>query len=345
MKDVVSTLASKLFKQDKTKTTLCKDEINSIVIIRPNYRIGNLLLLTPLINELHNTLPHAKIDIIVGMKLAGEILQEMPNVNKVIDIPRKLLLHPLELYRFIKQARNKKYDLAINIVAGSASSQIVTILTNSKYKASHSSEQNFTPLTHCIEYENLYTHFGSEPLEFLKLFEVSLPKKNMPLDIKLSAKEKELAQNDLSELLQRENIPSHFKTVALFRNARFEKKIPDEWWNEWYKELRNLDTNLIVIDILSPDIPQKLNTEFLEYSNKNLRALSAFFSVCDLYVSADTGPMHLASAANAKMLALFNKTEISRYGVLNEKGKTVDINELSPKDVAQISYEHLHTDL
>jgi len=96
-----------------------------------------------------------------------------------------------------------------------------------------------------------------------------------------------------------------------------------------------------VIDILSPDILSRLNNDFLEYSNKNLRILGAFFSLCDMYISADTGPMHLASASNAKTLALFNKTNIESYGTLGKKDKTLDIENLTAKNVAQLTYEHL----
>jgi len=88
-------------------------------------------------------------------------------------------------------------------------------------------------------------------------------------------------------------------------------------------------------DILSPDIPTKLNSKVLSYSNKNLRVLGAFFKLCNLYVSADTGPMHLAVASGAKVLALFNKTDIEVYGALGDGNKTIDIENLLPKSVAK----------
>ena len=318
-----------------------KKEIKSILIVRPNYRIGNLIFLTPLINELEKLIPNAKIDIIVGMKLAGDILELMPNVTKVIDIPRKLLLHPLELFQFIKKTRLKHYDLVLNISAGSVSSEIVTALANAKYKASFHSDKSFIHLTHSVEKKNLYKHSGSKPLELLKLFEADLPVNSVTLDIKLTSMERQEAKTTLQKLLQENSIPKEHKIVALFRNARFDKKIPDEWWDSWHSELLKRDKDITVIDILSPDIPVKLNEEMLEYSSKNLRLLGAFFAECDLYVSADTGPLHLASASGAKVLALFNKTDQATYGVLEAKSKTVEINELSSDDVAKICHNML----
>ena len=330
-------LLSFVLKSDAVKTRVDTKEVKRIVIVRPNYRIGNIIFLTPLINAIAQEIPDAKIDIIVGMKLAGDILQELPNVENVISIPRKLLAHPLEMAAFIKDARQTQYDLAINISSGSLSSQIVTMLVNARYKASFQSKNNVTKLTHAIEKEGIYRHSGHQTLELLKLFDMPLPPKDTPLDIKLTQAEITLAQQELETLLHNAGISGTRKVIALFRNARFDKKIADSWWNEWFYALKKLDEKIVVVDILSPDIPQKLNDDMLEYSNKNLRALGAFFHVCDAYVSADTGPLHLASASDAKVLALFNKTDAAVYGTLGEKSKTIDINNKSPEEIAKVT--------
>ena len=330
-----------LINDDEVTTTLSSDKIKHIVIVRPNYRIGNLIFLTPLINEIQKIMPDSKIDLIVGMKLAGDILKELPNVDTVISIPRKLLAHPLEMIGFIKNAREIEYDLAINISSGSLSSQIVTMLVNAKYKASFKSDQNVTKLTHAVVKEGIYKHSGHQTLELLKLFDTPLPSKDTPLDIKLTKDEIAKAQKELDKILKNASKDTNTKVIALFRNARFDKKITDEWWNEWFYELMKFDEDIVVIDILSPDILTKLNADVLEYSNKNLRALGAFFHVCSAYVSADTGPLHLALASDAKVLALFNKTDATVYGTLGARSKTIDINGLSPKEVASITENFL----
>jgi len=250
-------------------------------------------------------------------------------------------VHPIKLYQFIKQVRQTRYDLAINIVSGSISSQITTILCNAKYKASTKSEQNITPLTHIFRSEGIYKHSGLQTLEFLKLFDLPMPKEDLVLDIKLTQDELKTAQDELNNLLQTNNLDQQSKTIALFRNARFDKKISDDWWQKWYDALLKQDNSIVVIDILSPDILTKLNNRCLEYSNKNLRALSAFFKACTIYISADTGPLHLASASGANVFALFNKTDIATYGTLGEDNLTIDINNMTPDAVAKMSYDYL----
>ncbi|MEN4053546.1 MULTISPECIES: glycosyltransferase family 9 protein [Sulfurimonas] len=326
------------------KTTIHKDEIKHIVIIRPNYRIGNLIFLTPLINELKKHLPDAKIDIIVGMKLAGKILEPMPNVERVIDIPRKLLLHPLDMFEYIKQTRRKKYDVALNISGGSTSAQIVSLLVKAKYKASFYSDKLWADFTHVQERGRpTHPHMGLEVLEFLRFFDIKVPQKAPSLDIKLTQEEINTAKTDLNKILEENDIDKEKKVITIFRNARFDKKIADAWWSEWVDLLLQKDKDIVIIDILSPDIPEKLNDKVLSYSNKNLRVLGAFFRACDLYVSADTGPMHLAVASGAKVLALFNKTNIAVYGALGAQNKTIDIEKLSCEEVANITLKQLHS--
>jgi ADP-heptose:LPS heptosyltransferase len=334
----INGILSLFTKKSAYQKHIDKNKVKNILIIRPNYRIGNLIFLTPLINELQKNIPDAKIDIIVGMKLAGKILEPLPNVDKVIDIPRKLLLHPFEMLAYIKQTRAKKYDVALNISGASTSAQIVSALVKATYKATFASDKLWANFTHVQERgAKKYKHIGLESLEFLRFFKIDFPQKMPILNIKLTQDERETAQNDLKTLLHVNNIAADKKIIALFRNARFDKKIPDEWWNEWIDKLLKINPNIVIIDILSPDIPTKLNNKVLEYSNKNLRLLGAFFQECDLYVSADTGPMHLAVASGAKVLALFNKTNMEVYGALGEHNKTVDIEKLSPQEVATIT--------
>jgi heptosyltransferase III len=51
--------------------------------------------------------------------------------------------------------------------------------------------------------------------------------------------------------------------------------------------------------------------------------------------------MHLAVAAQAKVLAFFNKTNAEVYGALGEDNKTIDIENLSIKEVAKITKDFL----
>jgi len=45
--------------------SLKKENIKKVLIIRPNHRLGNQLLLTPIVQEVLNTFPNCTIDLFV----------------------------------------------------------------------------------------------------------------------------------------------------------------------------------------------------------------------------------------------------------------------------------------
>lgn len=329
---------AKIFSQKAQTELLDINKIETIALIRPNYRIGNIIFLTPLINEIAQHNPNIKIDLFIGSKSVGKVVEPMPNVDQIIDISRKLLIHPLELFKFIKNARTKKYDLCINIASRSLSSQIVTLFINSQYTLSFEDEKSWVPLTHKVPHRWYFSHASLQPLEILDGFGISSYKHPLELDIKLTSDEIAQGEATLEKLL-----PNHKdkRVIAIFRNARFDKKIEDSWWEELINRLHALQEKLVFIDILSPDIPKKLNDQVLEYSDKNLRVLGAFFRACDAYISADTGPLHLAGASGATSIGLFNHTIIAAYGTLGEHNLNIDINEFSLDEIAQQIIQHI----
>lgn len=189
--------------------------------------------------------------------------------------------------------------------------------------------------------EKTYVHKGLEPIEFVRFFGLDVPKSNVRLDIKLSHEELTQAQHDMNNLLSENGISEKSKVIGFFRNARFDKKIEDAYWKKWIDEVHAIDPAVVFIDILSPDIPEKLSEKVLAYQSKNLRVLGAFFQKCDLFVCGDTGPMHLAVASQAKVLALFKATKVELFGALGEKNYNIDINEVSIKDIARLTCDNL----
>lgn len=336
IRELFNSALSFFFNRKPTTDTIDPASVQRILIIRTNYRIGNLIFLTPFINALGQIMPQTEIDLLVGMKSANILFEPMPNIRKVYDIPRKLLLHPLDLLRFIYLIRTQNYDVIINIAAASSSSQIATVLSKGHYKASFFSTKSWSPLTHVIAQEGKYKHSALQVLEMLKLFGLCDEKVAKVLDLKLDSDEISMGDHALNQLLNQHHIDrSGHHIIGIFRNARFEKRISDEWWQQWAENIQEKDPSVIIVDILSPDIPEKLNQSVLSYSNKNLRQLGAVMAALDGFVCADTGPMHLAFACGATTTALFNHTNMEAYGALGDSNTSIDINGLSVNNVVE----------
>jgi len=72
--------------------------------------------------------------------------------------------------------------------------------------------------------------------------------------------------------------------------------------------------------------------------NSSIRKIGAIIKNTDLYISNDTGTMHVAAYVNANVIGLFGPTNGYEWGPLNENGMyiqspTKDINDIKVEDV------------
>jgi lipopolysaccharide heptosyltransferase II len=62
----------------------------------------------------------------------------------------------------------------------------------------------------------------------------------------------------------------------------------------------------------------------------NLKQLGVFFQKCDLVISADSGPLHIAMAMNARTISLFGPTSVEKTGPMGHGPHSV----LRPRELA-----------
>ncbi|KAB5491444.1 hypothetical protein [Flagellimonas hadalis] len=99
-------LLSGCFTNKIGETVGNNDEIKSILICRPNHRLGNLLLLSPLVQELESTFPNSEIDLLVNQSYASQLYQNYENVDQVIAFPRNPFKNPIKSIRAFVQFRS-----------------------------------------------------------------------------------------------------------------------------------------------------------------------------------------------------------------------------------------------
>ncbi|MEM0578833.1 glycosyltransferase family 9 protein, partial [Flavobacterium polysaccharolyticum] len=81
---------------------------------RPNHRLGNLLLITPLVQEVQTLFQNATIDVFIKGNLGPIVFDNFTALNQIIRLPKK---HFDELGNYMKvwlKLNKDKYDLAIN---------------------------------------------------------------------------------------------------------------------------------------------------------------------------------------------------------------------------------------
>ena len=131
-------------------------DIKRVLIIRPNHRLGNQLLLTPLVQEVINTFPDCEIDLFVKGGVAHPVFENYEQIKNIIKLPRK----PFDnLFKYAKSwisIKSKTYDLVINADKNSSSGKLLTQLAKAKIKVfgdiNESIQQQYKDHEHISKY-------------------------------------------------------------------------------------------------------------------------------------------------------------------------------------------------
>lgn len=148
------------------------------------------------------------------------------------------------------------------------------------------------------------------------LCEENPPRSLLKPQIFLTAEEKNTAKNTLAELF-----PDNTKKILAIHPfaTHSAKSLPMRRWQEIAEKL---STDYQILFVGLGELPERMAGKSL-VNKTNLRELCAVLSECDLLLTGDSGPMHLANAVNTKLLALFGPTT-REWGFFPE-GENVDI--------------------
>ncbi len=157
------------FRRNVSHEQIPTEKIHHILIIRINYRIGNILFTTPLLRALEQRFPDAKIDILIGAAYPAPLLKGFKTVENVFDFPRKLLKNPLCCYItiFSNFVLNIMIWLLI-LMPGSASDRGATFLARGTYKLGFNTLRNWSPLTHVVNIPKGMIHEALKPLYLMQ---------------------------------------------------------------------------------------------------------------------------------------------------------------------------------
>ena len=331
LSNLIDTVFSKLMPVNLDPDPIPLDEIERILVVRINYRIGNILFTTPLLNALQKQFPKAQIDVMIGAPFIAPLIEGMPQVNKVYAFPRALLKQPLKVWRLKQELKENRYDLLVAPSLLSSSDTLFSALVSARYKVGFRAPDVFVPLTHTMPFTQEIAHEALKPLVLMSLLGgKAYDAFDQYMDIRLSEEEKERVKD---------TIPA--RSIGIFRDARNEKKIDDVWWLAFVKAVQAIDSSVTFIDILDPNTTTTLNEGMPSISEKNLRTLAAKLSQLDAFICGDTGPMHLASASRTPTIALFKTTSPSLYGTLGDKDLSLVMKDKSVEQIAQEVMAHL----
>jgi ADP-heptose:LPS heptosyltransferase len=307
-----------------------KVEVKKVLICRPNHRLGNLLLITPLVQEVIVTFPDCKIDLLVQGGLAPILFENYKNVDTIIQLPKKPFKNLIKyLQRFIS-VKKQRYDLVINAVIGSSSGKLYTLLARSKYKVF--GEDNEDILLKFKDYEHIAKYQVYSYRNYLsKLGFDNNDKPVIGLNLKLSDFEIEAGQKILKELVNNEK-----KTICLFTHATGDKCYSEEWWIKFYERLKIEFPNYNIIEVLPIENISQIAFKAPSFYSKDIRQLGSLIANTEVFIGADSGIMHLASASLTPTVGLFSRANQNSYEPFGNKSVAVNTNHINTRECIKI---------
>lgn len=305
-------------------------KIKKILISRPNHRLGNLLLLSPLVEEVSNTFPDSKIDLFVKGQITPIIYKNYKNIDKIIQLPKKPFSNIFKYLAGWVSLRSKKYDLVINANFGSSSGRISTYLARSKYKLFGEYDEKY------IQQFNDYQHSAKHPVYNLREYLLQLGaqenRNELPyMDIKLDAEEIQAGGAKLFSIVENNN-----PVICLFTNATGDKCYSEEWWHDFYNALKQAFPDYNIVELLPVENISKLNFKIPHFYSTDIREMGAFIANTQLFIAADNGVMHLASASGVPTVGLFSVTDENIYRPYNSKSFSVNTGSTSIENIMDL---------
>jgi ADP-heptose:LPS heptosyltransferase len=302
--------------------------IHRILICRPNHRLGNMLLLTPLVRALETAYPCAEVDLLVGSGIGEEVFAGFARVRNVFSLGARMARHPLRIMSMLRRLRRTNYDLVIDAGRGSQSGRIFAAMVGGRRLLGVPENQDG---------DASGLHFSHRPVAALAAALADRRCLTPPypaLDIQVSEAERLIARSILSQLLRGRDVASE-PVVGVFANATGAKLLDKAWWNRFIDRVQEQRPGLAMIEVLPAHGRSMLDCRLPTYFSTDIRAMGALASQLSAFVSADCGVMHLASAAGVATIGLFSRTDHRLYGPFDNGSCALRTDEVSPEQVAE----------
>lgn len=317
--------------------------IHRILICRPNHRLGNAMLISPLLEEVEKVYPGAEIDIVCGGQAAQSLYSCRFTIRHIYCLPRKIARHLVLTIGLLRQLRLSSYDLAIDACVGSQSGRLLLGWVRARYKVGFPRvcDRQRSSAWHVLE---VPPHLAKRNVFLLRSALGTEADLIYPLlDMRLSAAERHQGRQALEAILGAAD-PSQPRTViGVFTNATGAKCYDEDWWRRFLSALQLAHRNVLFVDILAEHGRSPLDGDLPSFYTRDVRKLAAVISNMDCFISADCGVMHVAAASGVPTIGLFSVTDMAKYAPYGVGNAAIDTRDKSAAEVASMAAHCLTT--
>lgn len=294
-------------------------ELRTLLLCRPNTRLGNTVLMTPLVQEIERRLPQVRMDLLTAFPGAPEVFSGFPGIRTIHRLPFRGARHGLRYLATVLKAASVRYDMVMDPEPQSWTSGFLTRLMRSSCKVGFESPRKHRPAYLSTPLEGAPAHMGTFPVYLFRRavlgMDASQAAQDLPLlDLRLSPAEREEGRRQLLQCVRTEG-----PVIALAGSATGAKRFAVAWWRELAQRLLAQSPGVQLLEIRPPSGEASF-PEYPGYASRSLRQVASLIAATDCFVSADSGLMHLGAASGCPTVGLFkitNPVVYAPYGPQN----------------------------
>ena len=287
------------------------------ILINALSGIGDAIMFSPALSVLKKHLPGSTVDMLVMFSQVKDIYTTNPNVNNIY-YSDFLNQSRLKSFKDISMVRKNGYDVSINVYP---SNRKEYNLLNYRFGAKkriatkylHYSSGNLDFFNTNLVKEVKNRHNVLENFELIKVLVPDAKEEELGrLEIYLNPKE----ENSAKKFIESHN-PAGRKIIGFHAgSATMKGHINKRWAADRYIELakdlnKEFDACILIFGT-EKDVNDMIYSSTKEFSfipnTKNIMESLALMKQCDLFVSNDTGLMHLSAALQVPTTAIFAYT-------------------------------------
>ncbi|WP_035571305.1 lipopolysaccharide heptosyltransferase II [Halonatronum saccharophilum] len=284
-------------------------EAKKILIIDLLY-LGDLIFTTPFLRSLRKAYPKARIDLVAN-SIFAPIMEDNPHLDNIYAYNKKWSIK--ESLNFAKSLREENYQLGLNI-HGNWRTALLLRSIKPEYSIGYGGKGRGIFLQEELA-PSKEKHMVEVYLDFLKDLGLAVDK-DRSLELGVDSKAKE----SMEDFLKEECVSEGDRIVGINTGGSWPTK---RWTKKGFAQLADalMTRGDKVIFFGGPTdvkcveeiVGMMEKTPIIAAGRTSLKELAALASLCELFISGDSGPIHVAAAVGTKTVAIFGPSDEKKY--------------------------------
>lgn len=303
-------------ESNEERLDLHKEQLKKILLVRATFRMGHSILVIPAILLFRKHFPHARIDF-VGAPVSAKLFRNLP-IDHHFSVTRRYPGSAWDYPLLLRQLRSVGYDIAVDLSCSqSAMASFIVGFSRARFRVGLRGQWDrwFNVRIRRPSERNKYRTMSA----FLRALGLEV-QEGLPSSL-LSDREKQEGRKRIEELA---GWGGGRPTVGVFVGARkaWGKRWPIKNFCELINALYWQGVN--VVTFFGPEeknlmgvYSDALDSGIAKVLESSSSDFAAMVSNCDLFVTCDSGPMHLACALGTRTVAIFQNPSFDHWGPPN----------------------------